>query len=45
MDTFFKTSTNEFLSKIPNRKKMSNEQVNLCEAKISLDEITKSINS
>ena len=34
-----------FLSKIPNRKKIFNEQFNPCEAKISLDEIIKSINS
>ena len=38
-------ATNEFLSKIPNRKKISNEHFNLCEAEISLDEILKSINS
>ena len=31
--------------KTPNRKKISNEHVNLCKAEISLDEITKSINS
>ena len=37
-------ATTEFLSKILNRKKISNEHFNLCEAEISLDEITKSIN-
>ena len=35
----------EFARKIPNRKKISNEHFNLCEAEISLDEIKKSINS
>ena len=35
----------EFLSKIPNIKKISNEHFNLCEAEISLDEIIKSVNS
>ena len=29
--------TTEFLSQIPKRKKMSNEQFNLCEAETSLD--------
>ena len=38
-------TTTEFLSKIPNKKKISNEHFNLCEAEISLDEIIKSINS
>ena len=42
MGTSSKAATNEFLSKIPNRKKISNEQFNLCEAKISLFEIIKS---
>ena len=37
--------TTEFLSTIPSRKKISNEHFNLCEAKISLDEVKKSINS
>ena len=32
------------LSKIPNRNETSNEQFTLRESKISLDEITKSIN-
>ena len=31
--TTSKTATTEFLSKIPNRKKISNEQFHLCEAK------------
>ena len=44
METTSKAATTEFLSKITNRKKLSNEQFNFCEAKISLDEI-KSINS
>ena len=37
-------ATTEFVCKIPNRKKISNEHFNLCEAEISLDEIIKSIN-
>ena len=37
--------TTKFLSKILNRKKISNKHFNLCEAEISLDEIMKSINS
>ena len=45
METTLKAATTEFLSKFPNRKEVSNEQCNLCEAKISLDEIIKSINS
>ena len=44
-DTTSKAATTGFFSKIPNRKERSNEQVTLCEAKISLDEIIKSINS
>ena len=39
------TSNTEFAPKISNRKKVSNEHFNLCEAEISLDEIIKSINS
>ena len=39
------TTTSEFVCKISNRKKISNEHFNLCEAEISLDEIIKSINS
>ena len=38
-------ATTEFVCKIPNRKKISNEHFNLWEAKISLDEIIKSTNS
>ena len=30
-------TTTEFFSKIPNRKKISNENFNICEAGISLD--------
>ena len=30
----FKTATTEFLSQIPNRKNITNEQFHLCEAKI-----------
>ena len=37
--------TTEFVCKIPNRKKISNEHFNLCETEISLDEIIKSINA
>ena len=37
-------ATTEFVWKIPNRKKISYEHFNLCEAEISLDEIIKSIN-
>ena len=40
-----KTATTKILSKIPNRKKISNGQFNLCETKISLDKVIKSINS
>ena len=38
-------ATTEFLGKIPNKKKISNEHFNLCEAERSLDEIIRSINS
>ena len=38
-------ATTEFLSKIPNSKKISNEHFNLSEAEIALDEIMKSINT
>ena len=41
----FTAATTEFVRKIPNRKKISNEHFNLCEAEISLGEIIKSINS
>ena len=44
-ETTSNAATTEFLSKIPNKKKPSNEKFNLCKAKISLDEIIKSINS
>ena len=44
-ETTSKAATTEFLSKIPNRKKISNEYFNLCEAETSLDKIIKSINS
>ena len=37
-------ATTEFVCKLPNKKKISNEHFNLCEAEISLDEIIKSIN-
>ena len=40
----FKAFTTEFV-KIRNRTKISNEQFNLCEAKIYLDEIIRFINS
>ena len=43
--TTSKAATTKLLSEIPNRKKISNKQFNFCEAKISLDEIMKSINS
>ena len=33
--------TTKFVRKIPNRKKLSYEHLNLCEAVISLDEIIK----
>ena len=38
-------ATTEFAWKIPNRKKISNEHFNICQAEISLDEIIKSVNS
>ena len=44
-ETTSKAATIEFLSKILNGKKTSKEKFNLCEAKISLHEIIKSINS
>ena len=37
--------TTGLLSKITNRKKISNEHFNLCVGEISLDEIIKSVNS
>ena len=42
METTSQDTITEFLGKIPNRKKKSNEQCNFCEAKISLDEIINS---
>ena len=38
-------ATTEFVWKIPNKKKIFYKHFNLCEAKIFLDEIIKSINS
>ena len=38
-ETTSKSATNDFLSKIAKRKKIFNEQFNLCETKTSLDEI------
>ena len=43
-ETTSKAETTEFFSKILNRKKIFNEDFNLCEAETSLDEIIKSIN-
>ena len=40
-----KAAMTEILTKISSRRKVSNGKFNLCEAKISLDEIIKSINS
>ena len=42
---FSTVATTKFLSKILNRKKISNEHFNHCEAEISLDEIIKFLNS
>ena len=44
-ETTSKAATTEFLTKIPNRKKISYEQFNLWMVKTSLNEIIKSINS
>ena len=44
-ETTSKPATTEFISKIPNKKKIANEQFNLCDAKISLDETIKSVTS
>ena len=44
-ETTSKAATTEFLSKIPNRKKISNKDFNLSGAETSLDEIIKSMNS
>ena len=38
-ETTSKATATEFLYKIPNRKKISNEDFNLCEAETSLNEI------
>ena len=40
-----KAATTEFVCKITNRNKISNEHFNLCVTEISLDEIIKSTNS
>ena len=45
METTSEAPTTEFLGKIPDRKKISNEQCHICDAKISLDENIKPINS
>ena len=37
-----KAVTTEYLTKITSKKKIYNEQFNLCEAKISLNEVIKS---
>ena len=39
----FQTATAEFPRKIPNRKKVSNEDFNLCKAESSLDGVIKSV--
>ena len=36
--------TSEFINKISNRKKISNEHFNLCKTEISVDETIKSVN-
>ena len=43
-ETTSKAAPTEFKSKIPNRRKIFNEQFNLCDFKISLDEIIICIN-
>ena len=40
-ETTSKAATTKLFSKIPNRKKISNGQFNLCNANIYLDEIIK----
>ena len=40
-----KSAIDELLNKIPTNRKISKEHCKLCEAEISLDEITKAINS
>ena len=44
-ETTSKAATTNFFSKIPKRKKISNDRFNLYKAKISLNEIIKSIKS
>ena len=44
-ETTSKAATTKFVSKNPNSWKISNEKFHLCESKISLDEIMKSITS
>ena len=44
-DTASKASSTKLLVKFPNRKRISNEQLNLSEVKLFLDEIIKSVNS
>ena len=39
------SAMNDLLAKIPNHKKISNEHFKLCEAEISLDEVTEAIKS
>ena len=44
-ETTSRIAPTKFLSKISNRNKIPNEQFNLCETRIFLEEIIKSINS
>ena len=44
-ETVSKSAIDELLNKIPTSRKISKEHFKLCEAEISLDEITKAINS
>ena len=44
-DKVSKSAIEELLNKIPPNRKISQEHFKLCEAEISLDEITKAINS
>ena len=44
-DKVSKSAIEELLNKIPPNRKVSQEDFKLCEAEISLDEITKAINS
>ena len=41
----FKTFISKLFSKIPNRKKISNEQFQFCKATFSLEEVIKYVNS